>query len=264
MIEICCGSYQDACVAAKAGAQRVELNCALELGGLTPSVASLKLCKQNLDLDVICMVRPRGAGFCYTDLEYEQAKLEALELLESGADGLSFGFLNEDRTIDYGRVVEFCGMCHDHAAEAVFNRAFDVSCDDDIYEDVYETSVARLMECGVDRILTSGKEDSAIHGQDLLHELMIMHSYDMNIVGACGIVPENLEELVDLTNLYQIHGSCKTYLDDFTTASDKVTFDMQIVGHPNQYQAVDGRIVKELIEVAQDVDCDLLDMGWEA
>ena len=69
MIEICCGSYQDALVAYKAGAKRIELNCALELGGLTPSVSSLKLVKQNCDLDVICMVRPRGAGFCYTELE---------------------------------------------------------------------------------------------------------------------------------------------------------------------------------------------------
>ena len=263
MIEICCGSYQDALSAYKAGAKRIELNCALEIGGLTPSVSSLKLVKQNCDLDVICMVRPRGAGFCYTDLEYEQAKLEAIDLLEAGADGLSFGFLNEDRTIDLERTSEFCGLCHEYEAEAVFNRAYDVSVSDRLFEDVYETSVARLIECGVDRILTSGKASCAHKGSDHLEELMTMHSYDINIVGACGITPSNLAELVRYTKLYQVHGSCKKYLTDNTTASDEVTYDMNIEGHPNSYQVVDGRIVELLIQTALDIDSDLVDEGWE-
>ena len=33
MIEICCGSYQDALAAWKGGAKRIELNSALALGG---------------------------------------------------------------------------------------------------------------------------------------------------------------------------------------------------------------------------------------
>lgn len=36
MIEICCGSYYDALQAARGGARRIELNCGLHLGGLTP------------------------------------------------------------------------------------------------------------------------------------------------------------------------------------------------------------------------------------
>lgn len=69
MIEICCGSYEDAINAYRGGAKRIELNSALYLGGLTPSIATLELIKRNTDLEVICMVRPRGAGFCYSDLE---------------------------------------------------------------------------------------------------------------------------------------------------------------------------------------------------
>ena len=71
MIEVCCGSYDDALASERGGAFRIELNSALYLGGLTPSLASLILTKKNTNLKVITMVRPRGAGFCYTDEEFE-------------------------------------------------------------------------------------------------------------------------------------------------------------------------------------------------
>ena len=70
IVEICCGSFYDALQAAEGGAKRIELNSALMLGGLPPGTATLKLVKQNIpDLKVITMVRPRGAGFCYSKEE---------------------------------------------------------------------------------------------------------------------------------------------------------------------------------------------------
>ena len=42
LVEICCGSYEDALNAYHGGAKRIELNNALHLGGLTPSLATLK------------------------------------------------------------------------------------------------------------------------------------------------------------------------------------------------------------------------------
>ena len=59
MIEVCCGSYEDALASYKGGAKRIELNSALYLGGLTPTLASLMLAKKHTDLKVITMVRPR-------------------------------------------------------------------------------------------------------------------------------------------------------------------------------------------------------------
>lgn len=46
LVEICCGSYEDALNAYYGRAKRIELNSALHLGGLTPSIASLKLTKR--------------------------------------------------------------------------------------------------------------------------------------------------------------------------------------------------------------------------
>ena len=84
IIEICCGSYEDALNAYHGGAKRIELNNALHLGGLTPSLATLKLTKKNTNLKIITMVRPRGAGFCYNEIEFEVMKEDAKSLLENG------------------------------------------------------------------------------------------------------------------------------------------------------------------------------------
>ena len=114
MIEICCGSYEDALNAYYGGAKRIELNSALYLGGLTPSVASLKLIKETTDLKVICMVRPRGGGFCYSDSEFKQLLGEAKDLLENGADGLAFGFLRENREIDLEKTKILISLIKDY------------------------------------------------------------------------------------------------------------------------------------------------------
>ena len=42
IVEVCAGSYQDCLAAYRGGAQRAELNSALSVGGLTPSVAALR------------------------------------------------------------------------------------------------------------------------------------------------------------------------------------------------------------------------------
>ena len=72
IVEICCGSYYDAKQAALGGAKRIELNAALMLGGLTPTEATVAMVKENLELKVIAMVRPRGAGFCYLERSEER------------------------------------------------------------------------------------------------------------------------------------------------------------------------------------------------
>ncbi|MCR0385161.1 copper homeostasis protein CutC, partial [[Clostridium] innocuum] len=98
--EICCGSYDDALQAEQGGAVRIELNSALHMGGLTPSVSSLKLVKQHTQLSVMAMVRPRGGGFCYESADFAQLLDEAKEMLKNGADGIVFGCLHADGTID--------------------------------------------------------------------------------------------------------------------------------------------------------------------
>ena len=95
-IEICCCSVDDAVQAYHGGADRVELNSCLEAGGLTPSIGSLEVAKQKIEIPIIAMVRPRTGGFCYTHLEFEAMKRDTYALLQAGADGIAVGILKEN------------------------------------------------------------------------------------------------------------------------------------------------------------------------
>ena len=95
-IEVCIASVADAVAAERAGADRLELNQAIELGGLTPPVALLQQVKSAVSLPVVCMVRPRGGGFHYRADELMVMHACAKRLLEAGADGIVCGALNSN------------------------------------------------------------------------------------------------------------------------------------------------------------------------
>ena len=100
LVEVCCGSADDVIEAKKAGADRVELNSDLFHGGLTPTVGSLLVAKRETGMKIMTMIRPREGGFCYTEAEFAVAIEDAKQLLANGSDGLVFGFLHTDGTID--------------------------------------------------------------------------------------------------------------------------------------------------------------------
>ena len=127
LFEVCCGSAEDAIEAAKGGAQRVELNSDLFHGGLTPTIGALQVAKRHIDIPVMCMVRPREGGFCYTDVEFEVMLADARALLDTGADGIVFGFLHEDGTVDRERTRQMLEVIGDKTS--VFHRAIDVTPD---------------------------------------------------------------------------------------------------------------------------------------
>lgn len=241
MIEICCGSYEDALAASRGGAERIELNCALALGGLTPSVSCLRLVKQHTKLKVISMVRPRGAGFCYTQAETEQMFDEAKELLENGSDGLAFGFLTEEREIALEKTERMIKLIHSYQREAVFHRAFDCT------KDPREAAKA-LIRLGADRILTSGLQDKAEQGKELLRKLQQEFGSQIEILAGSGVNGENARELMEETKISQVHSSCKSWREDRTTTGGHVTYRFAPAPHENDYDVVSEELVRKLVE----------------
>ena len=205
VVEVCCGSYYDALQASHGGASRIELNSALHMGGLTPSLATLLKVKEETDLEVICMVRPRGAGFCYSDEDFEVMKLDAEILLDNGADGIAFGCLDEEGDINIIQTREMVNIIKSYHKTAVFHRAID--CVNDIDE-----SMNILITIGVDRILTSGLQAKATHGKEMIKYLQEAYGNSIEILAGSGINALNAKKLMDYTGISQVHSSCKDWL----------------------------------------------------
>lgn len=238
LFEVCAGSVQDCINAQLGGADRVELNSALHLGGLTPSLAMLRLVKEKTSLKVVCMDRPRAAGFCYDDVEIETMLEDARILLENGADGISFGFLNSDATINETETKKMVELIHQYQKEAVFHRAFD--CVDDPMH-----AIKQLIDCGVDRILTSGLQPTAMQGALVLEKLQSEFGNQIELLAGSGINANNIRALKEQTGLHQFHGSCKEWCKDPTTTVGNVSYAYH---ESDDYDCVSLEKVKSIVQ----------------
>ena len=241
IVEICCGSYEDALNSDRGGASRIELNSALHLGGLTPSLASLKLTKENTDLKVITMIRPRGAGFHYSDAEFEVMKTDTLLMMENHADGIAFGCLDENGCVNEKQTKEIIDIVKKYHGEVVFHRAFDC------VKDPYQT-IELLISLGVDRILTSGLENKAMDGKELIKNLQEKYGDQIEILAGSGMNASNAKEMMDYTGIHQVHSSCKAWLTDPTTACNHVSYAYASTPHEMDYDVVSQELVEQLVK----------------
>lgn len=197
-IETCVASVDDALAACAGGADRLELNVGVELGGLTPSVALLEHVQDAVNIPVVVMVRPRAAGFCYTPREQHVILRDSELLLSAGADGIVSGALLADGTLNEPFWQSLRRVTA--GSELVFHRAFDVAKE-------HATLLERLIDTGTTRVLTSGGAKTAWEGRDQLAGLVRMADHRIEVLPASGITPDNVVALVKATGCRQVHGT---------------------------------------------------------
>lgn len=240
LFEVCCGSLEDVITAEKNGAHRVELNSSLFLGGLTPSLGTLKKSKEYTKLPIICMIRCRGAGFNYSTLDLETMLLDARILLENGADGIAFGALNDDFTIDVESTRKFVELTHSFNKEFVFHRAID--CTNDIIKGFDD-----LISLKVDRVLTGGTFNQAMDGHEVLNFLNKNFNKQIEILVGGGVNSSNILELVELTKCYQFHSSCKAWIIDKTTSNKNMSYSYS--SYNSHYDYVNDKLVRNIVNL---------------
>ena len=203
VLEVCIASLVDARAAVDGGADRLELNSAIELDGLTSSPGMVAVIKKEVDLPVFVMVRPRAGSFELWDHDKEVLLRDIEILLHAGADGIVMGFLDDGQYID----ARSCRWIMERSPETewVFHRAFDLVPDP---IDALET----LIDLGFSRVLTSGQQHTALLGAACIRRLIEVSKGRMDILAGGGIHPNNLGELLERTGLHQIHGTFSTPL----------------------------------------------------
>ena len=238
LLEVCCGSVEDVLAAKAGGADRVELNSCLFHGGLTPSIGELIAAKKMVDLPMMTMVRPRQGGFCYTDAEYRTALADAEQLLAHGADGLVFGFLNPDGTLDEARTKELVALAG--AKTKVFHRAIDVAPD-------WKKMLGKLIELGVDRVLTSGQAPDVFYGIDTICEMIEFAQGTIQILPGAGINLRNVDRILDATGCDQIHLANFTQKFDTSTQNNRSIFYGGALYPPeDRYDVINGDYIAQI------------------
>jgi len=194
--EVCVESVEAAVAAVQGGAHRVELCADLLEGGITPSAGTIALARARLGIRLHVLIRPRGGDFCYSATELAIMRHDIATARALGADGVVLGVLLPDGTVDAARTAEL--MAAARPLSVTFHRAFDVT------RDPHEALEA-LIALGVDRVLTSGQESSALEGLDTLAALVRQAGDRITVMPGGGIRAGNVAKIVAGTAAREIH-----------------------------------------------------------
>ena len=206
ILEICANSYQSAVNAEIASAHRIELCSEISVGGITPSLGLLKKVLQSLTIPVHVLIRPRSGNFTYSDKEFEIMKENIRLCKDLGCAGIVSGVLHEDNTIDIKRTKELIELSK--PMSFTFHRAFDVVSKP-------KEALLQLIALGVHRLLTSGQEEKAEDGIDLLLELQKIAEDKLTILPGSGINSENCIHFKN-NGFTEIHSSASKIISNRT------------------------------------------------
>lgn len=198
--EICTNSVESSLAAEQGGANRVELCAGIPEGGTTPSYGEIAMARKYLNIKVHVIIRPRGGDFFYTPLEIE-TMIKDIELCqELKVDGVVFGCLNADGSINMPAMREL--MKASQGLSVTFHRAFDVCSDP-------RKALEQIIDLGCHRILTSGQEKNAELGIPLLKEINTLANGRIIILAGCGVNEQNIKKIALETGITEFHFSAR-------------------------------------------------------
>ena len=196
VIEVCVDTVASAIAAQSGGASRIELCGSLIEGGITPSAGLIKLTRSAVSLPLHVMIRPRGGDFCYEPDEFETMAKDVACAQKLGADGVVFGILTPNGTVDITRVRALVSQSRPLAI--TFHRAFDMTAD-------LFRALDDVCSTGADRVLTSGGERTALLGSATIAQLVKHADNRIVIMAGSGIKPENARDFIEKTRVNEIH-----------------------------------------------------------
>lgn len=194
--EICSVNIQSALAAQTAGAHRIELCSALDVGGLTPSAGLIRAAVKHLQIPVNVLVRPREGNFTYSTKEFELILDDIRFCREEGVNGVVVGILTPDLHLDSEKMqamkVEAGNM------EIVCHRAFD-------FTPNAEEALESLIKWKYNRVLSSGQASTALEGRFLLQKLVQQAASRISVMPGAGISADNIRDIASITLASEYH-----------------------------------------------------------
>lgn len=202
--EVCANSVESCIAAQEGGAQRVELCAGMPEGGTTPSFGTIRMARNQIDLCLHVIIRPRGGDFLYAPLELEIMEEDIRMARSAGADGVVFGCLTPEGDVDMRAMERLLKVSE--GLSVTFHRAFD-------YVRCPEQALEELIGLGINRVLTSGQKPAALQGAKLLRKLIQQADNRIVVMPGCGVNEQNIRELALQTGAREFHFSGREPLE---------------------------------------------------
>jgi copper homeostasis protein len=196
--EACVETLEEALLAEKLGASRIELCSDLANDGLTPSFELMQKTCSTLKIPVMVMIRPRAGNFIYSEEEISQMKSEIDLAKKAGVAGIVFGLLTSENKIDKKNTKILAEYAQ--PLPVTFHKAID-----ELENPVDGVSVLKEID-GIKRVLTSGGKPTALEGQETIRKMIEVAGKQITILVAGKVLNSNVDEIQKLTGAKELHG----------------------------------------------------------
>ena len=239
-VEVCAYSLASAITARNVGADTIELCGGQAEGGTTPSAGLVKLVLREVSLPASVMIRPRGGDFLYSDTEFEVMCADIDVVQKMGVDGVVLGILNVDGTVDEERTRQLVERAR--PLRVTFHRAFDMTRDP-------EEALEAVIRTGATRILTSGQQQRAIDGLDLLKKLVKLATGRIQIVAGSGVSLDNAKKFID-TGVSSLHLSGSKNEDSgMQYRKEGISMASSVPGEYERVEAIGTKIREVILDI---------------
>lgn len=215
LLEICAFNVQSCIVAERAGAKRAELCDNPVEGGTTPSYGTIKIAREKVSIDLYPIIRPRCGNYLYDAEEWAIIEHDIKICKDLGCNGISIGVQKRDGTLDVERMKRIVAWAYPMGVTC--NRIFDAVPD-------AASTLEALIDCGVERVLTSGQKSAAPLAIAELTTLVQQASGRIIIMPGAGVRSSNIELLMT-TGAHEFHTSARIAVPDEVQFSNPEILD---------------------------------------
>lgn len=181
----------------------MELCASIPEGGTTPSYGEIRTAQEltggGIDINII--IRPRGGDFLYSRAEVRSMLYDIEMAGNLGLHGVALGCLTSGGDIDTALLSQLKRAAG--GLSVTFHRAFDVCRDPFV-------ALEQLIDCGCDRVLTSGQKSDAESGIPLIAELVKKAGDRIIVMPGCGVRPGNIRRIETETGAREFHTSARS------------------------------------------------------
>jgi copper homeostasis protein len=196
-LEVIVTSAEEARVAAAGGADRLELVRALELGGLTPDLETVRAVSESVSIPIRVMLRGNASMAMANPEELEGLQADAGQFQQFPIDGLVMGWVSDASDVDIASlaaVLAKAGNC-----KVTFHRAFEHLAD----PIRGLTALKRFRQ--IDRILTCGGTGSWAERKRRLREWSKAAAPEIGILVGGGLSEMEVAELMGDAEFAEVH-----------------------------------------------------------